>query len=202
MIWRDSLSLERFRPSGKRAKPLTGVLGALLLALGVWTYGPAAAAEDPDEAELSQHFSAVEVWHYPVAYDVGYNGQDVVVTRELVALPPPSGKLCFIRFDLVRGEGDYSYGFKPSGAGGPANDKAWGVYAHKRGTVTDQLRSVLKLNVIYFFVDGPKTAQNGPSDDICAQKQAASAHAYTAPEWSDLVVRAKLLRGWPATATP
>lgn len=180
-------------------KAVLKALGLLLFALGAWAPVPAVA--DPDEAELLKHFATVEVWHYPVVYDVGYNGQDVVVTRELVALPPPPGKLCFIRFDLVRGEGDFSYGFKPVGLGGPRNDKAWGVYVHKRGTVTDQLRSVLKLNAIYFFVDGPKTTDTAAAEAICAHKQAA-AHAYSAPEWSDLVVRAKLLRGWPPAAAP
>ena len=183
-------------------KAVMGALGALLFALVSWAPVPAGAAEDPDEAELLKHFASVEVWHFPVAYDVGYNGQDVVVTRELVALPPPAGKLCFIRFDLVRGEGDFSYGFKPAGLGGPRNDKAWGIYVHKRGTVTNQLRSILKLNAIYFFVDGPKTTVTAASDAICAQKQAAVAQAYNAPEWSDLVVRAKLLRGWPTAAAP
>jgi len=181
-------------------KPVAMSLGVLLFALIAWT--PASAAEEPDEVELSKHFAAVEVWHYPVAYDVGYNGQDVVVTRELVALPPPAGQLCFIRFDLVRGEGDFSYGFKPAGLEGPRNDKAWGVWVRKRGTVTDQLRSVLKLNAIYSFVDGLKTADKAASDAICAQKQAAAAHAYSAPQWSDLVVRAKLLHGWPPTVAP
>ncbi|MGA9601076.1 MAG: hypothetical protein WBS22_12645, partial [Methylocystis sp.] len=108
-------------------KSVLGTLGVLLSALTAWAPGPATAG-DADEAELLKHFAAVEVWHYPVAYDVGYNGQDVVVTRELVALPPPAGKLCFIRFDLVRGEGDFSYGFQPAGLAGPRNDKAWGVY--------------------------------------------------------------------------
>ncbi len=182
---------------------LVRTLSVLLFAGGAFAFGPAFAAEDPDEAELLKHFASVEVWHYPVAYDVGYNGQDVVVTRELVALPPPAGKLCFIRFDLVRAEGDYSYGFKPAGPGeGPRNEKAWGVYVHKRGTVTDQLRSVLKLNAIYFFVGEPKTGDKAAAEDICARKQAAAAHSYTAPEWSDLIVRAKLLRGWPAAAAP
>jgi hypothetical protein len=179
-------------------KAVMGALGGLLFVLESLTPAPAAAA-DPDEAELQKHFATVDVWHYPVAYDVGYNGQDVVVTRELVALPPPSGKLCFIRFDLVRGEGEFAYGFKPAGAGGPRNDAVWGVYVHKRGTVTDQLRSVLKLNAIYFYVDGPKTSD---ADALCAQKQAAAAHAYSGPEWSDLIVRAKLLHGWPQAPAP
>ncbi|MFY9656660.1 MAG: hypothetical protein WAK01_08745, partial [Methylocystis sp.] len=171
-------------------KAVKGALGALLFALGAWTAAPA-AAEDPDEAELLKHFATVDVWHYPVAYDVGYNGQDVVVTRELVVLPPPSGKLCFIRFDLVRGEGEYAYGFKPARLGGKSSDTVWGVYVRKRGTVTDQLRSVLKLAAIYFFVDGPK-GDPAAADALCAQKQAGAAHAYSGPEWSDLIVRAKL----------
>ena len=84
----------------------TGDLGACS---SPWQPGPPRRPppRDPDEAELQKHFTAVDVWHYPVAYDVGYNGQDVVVTRELVALPPPAGKLCFIRFDLLRGEGEF-----------------------------------------------------------------------------------------------
>lgn len=181
---------------------LVRALQVLLLAGGAFAFGPAAAAEDPDEAELLKHFASVEVWHYPVAYDVGYNSQDVVVTRELVALPPPAGKLCFIRFDVARAEGDYSYGFKPAGSGaGPRNEKIWGVYVHKRGTVTDQLRSVLKLNAIYFFVGEPKAGAEA-AEDICARKQAAAAHAYNAPEWSDLIVRAKLVRGWPPAPAP
>ncbi|MGA9601199.1 MAG: hypothetical protein WBS22_13280, partial [Methylocystis sp.] len=61
---------------------------------------------------------------------------------------------------------------------------------------------VLKLNAIYFFVDGPKTTDVAASEAICAQKQAAAAHAYSAPECSDLIVRAKLLRGWPPAAAP
>ena len=72
----------------------------------------------------------------------------------MAALPPPAGKLCFIRFDLLQGEGDYAYGFKPAFLAGPRRETEWGVYVHKRGSVFDQLRSVLKLNVIYFFVDG------------------------------------------------
>jgi hypothetical protein len=175
---------------------------ALVAALGLCLAAPA-LAQDADEAELLNHFQSVDVWHFPVAYDVGYNNQDAVVTRELVALPPPSGKLCYIRFDLLEGKGDYSYGFRPGAAQSQGPETAWGVYVHNRGTVTNQLRSVLKLNAIYFYVDGPKQAG---AADICAQKQSAATakagHGYTAPQWSDLVVRAKLVHGWPQTAEP
>jgi hypothetical protein len=73
---------------------------------------------------------------------------------------------------------------------------------HKRGTVLTQARSTLKMNVIYFYVDGAKA---GATDsDICARKQAAetaeAGHAYSAPEWSDLIVRARLIHGWPQAA--
>ena len=89
----------------------------------------------------------------------------------------------------------------PAGLAGPRNDAAWGVYVHKRGTVLNQLRSVLKLNAIYFYVDGLKEAYKASPPDICARKQAAktpqAGQAYSAPEWSDLIVRAKLLHGWP-----
>ena len=98
----------------------------------------------------------VDVWHFPVDYSVAYNNQDVIVTRELVAQPAPAGKLCYIRFDLLQGEGDYAFGFKPQQGALPAATQ-WGVYVHKRGTVLNQARSVLKMSVIYFFVDGPKS---------------------------------------------
>ena len=55
----------------------------------------ALAAEDADEKELLQSFEKVDVWHFPVDYDVGYNNQDVLVSRELIAQPTPSGKLCY-----------------------------------------------------------------------------------------------------------
>lgn len=92
-----------------------------------------ARAEEADEAELLKYYENVDVWHFPVDYSVAYNDQDVIVTRELVALPPPAGKLCFIRFDLLQGQGDYAYGFKPAHLGGPGHETAWGVYVHKRG---------------------------------------------------------------------
>ena len=86
---------------------------ARAFALAATLYGFFASpvrAEDADEAELSTCYENVDVWHFPVDYTAAYNNQDVIVTRELVALPPPSGKLCFIRFDLIKGEGDYAYG--------------------------------------------------------------------------------------------
>ena len=61
---------------------------------------------------------------------------------------------------------------------------------------------VLKLNVIYFYVDGLRDEFKASPPDIRARKQAASGpqagNAYWAQEWSDLVVRAKLIHGWPA----
>jgi hypothetical protein len=161
-----------------------------------------ARAEDADEAELSKYYEKVDVWHFPVDYLVAYNNQDVIVTRELVALPAPAGKLCYIRFDLIQGEGDYAYGFKPARLAGPRRETEWGVYVHKRGSVLNQLRSVLKLNAIYFFVDGLRDDYKAAPPDICARKQAAdtpqAGNGYGAQEWSDLVVRAKLIHGWPA----
>ena len=158
---------------------------------------PALAAEDADEKDLLQSFEKVDVWHFPVDYDVGYNNQDVLVSRELIAQPTPSGKLCYIRFDLVRGEGDYAYGFKPAELG-PSAPGEWGVWVKKRGTLLSQQRSVLKMNVVYFYVEGPK---DGTASEICARKQAVatprSGHGYTAKEWSSLVVRARLIHGWP-----
>ena len=158
----------------------------------------ATATQDADEAELLQSFDRVDVWHFPVDYSVAYNNQDVIVTRELVAQPAPAGKLCYIRFDLLQGEGDYAFGFKPQQGALPAATQ-WGVYVHKRGTVLNQARSVLKMNVIYFFVDGPKS--DSVATDICVRKQAANTqqagHGYNAPQWSDLVVRARLVHGWP-----
>jgi hypothetical protein len=116
-------------------------------------------------------------------------------------LPPPAGKLCYIRFDLVQGVGDFSYGFKPGAHIDLDHAPAWGVYVHKRGTVLNQLRSILKLNALYFYVDGLRDAYKSAPPDICAQKQAAptpqAGHGYTAPVWSDLIVRAKLIHGWP-----
>lgn len=160
---------------------------------------PARAAQDADESELLRSFEKVDVWNFPVDYDVGYNNQDVVVSRELVAQPAPAGQLCYIRFDLVRGEGDYAYGFKPPELGAPAAAQ-WGVWVKKRGTVLSQQRSLLKLNVVYFYVEG---AKNSAASDICARKQAAATpeagHGYAAKEWSSLIVRARLIHGWPQT---
>jgi len=60
----------------------------------------------------------------------------------------------------------------------------------------------LKLNVIYFYVDGLRDEFKAAPPDICARKQAAdtprAGHGYWAQEWSDLVVRAKLIHGLPA----
>ena len=189
---------------------LRSTLRAVGRALGVAAFASALpltaqaqtpATPDPDETGLLQSFDRVDVWHFPVDYTVAYNDQDVIVTRELVAQPAPAGKLCYIRFDLLRGDGDYSYGFKPPQLGS-AKFGQWGVWVHKRGTVLTQARSTLKMNVIYFYVDGAKA---GATDsDICARKQAAetaeAGHAYSAPEWSDLIVRARLIHGWPQAA--
>jgi hypothetical protein len=150
---------------------------------------------------LSKYYENVDVWHFPVDYDVAYNDKDVMVTRELEALPPPAGKLCFIRFDLIRGVGDYAYGFKPPFLEGPRRATEWGIYVHKRGSVFDPLRSVLKLNVIYFFVGGLRDEFKAAPPDICARKQAAdtprAGNGYWPQEWSEPVARAKLIHGWP-----
>lgn len=154
-----------------------------------------AFASDPDEAELLQSFETVDVWHFPVDYAVRYNNQDVIVTRQMVAQPAPAGELCYIRFDLIKGEGDYGYGFKPGGS----RDGHWGVNVLKRGTVLDQLSSQLKMNVIYFYTQGPKSED---AKAVCARKQAAptaqAGNAYKGP-WADLVTKSRLIHGWPAT---
>jgi len=171
---------------------------ALALAAAAAMIAAPARAADPDEEELSKYFNKVDVWHFPVDYTVRYNNQDVIVTRELVAQPAPAGELCYVRFDLIEGAGKYSYGFKPASAGGERDNKQWGVYVHKIGGVLDQMRSTLKMNVIYFYVEGPK--KDAPAD-ICAKKQSAptpqAGNAFKG-EWSDLIVRAKLIHGWPA----
>lgn len=157
-----------------------------------------AETQDADEAELLKSFGKVDVWHFPVDYTVGYNNQDVVVARELVAQPAPAGKLCYIRFDLLKAGGEYSYGFKPSRFG-DAKPGVWGVYVKKIGDVTSQARSTLKMNVVYFFVDDLK---QGADAAICEKKQTAqtpeAGNGFGAGEWSDLIVRARLQHGWPA----
>jgi|GEM_PF-1645979 hypothetical protein len=184
-----------------RKTPLRIARAAALAATLCGLLASPARAEETDEAELSKYYANVDVWHFPVDYSVAYNDQDVIVTRDLVALPPPAGKLCFIRFDLLKGEGDYAYGFKPAFLEGPRRETEWGVYVHKRGSVFNQLRSALKLNVIYFYVDGLRDEFKASPPDICARAQAAdtarAGNGYWAREWSDLVVHAKLIHGWP-----
>jgi hypothetical protein len=168
------------------------IVAALLFA------GSAVAAQDPDEAALLQQFDKVDVWHFPVDTTVRYNNQDSVVTRELVFQPePPKGALCYVRFDLVKGGGDYGYGCKPGAAPQERKNTVWGANVLKRGTVLDQYYSALKLNVVYFFVEGPKSAS---ATDLCAQKQSAATaeagNAYKGP-WADLVTKARAIHGWP-----
>jgi hypothetical protein len=155
------------------------------------------ANTDRDEAELLTYFDKVDVWHYPVDTTVRYNNQDAVVTREAVMQPAPAGELCYIRFDLIKGEGDFGYGLKPAGAPGSRSPNQWGVNVLKRGTVLNQYYSALKLNAVYFLVEGPKTAEAG---QICARKQAAATpeagNAYKGP-WSDLVTKVRAIHGWP-----
>jgi hypothetical protein len=181
-----------------RAAVFSTALAASSLPLG------ALAGEDPDEAELRKYYNKVDVWHAHVDYKVDYNNQDVIVTRELSPQPPIPEKLCYIRFDLLEGTGDYAYGFKPAALGGPRKETEWGVYVHKRGNVLNQLRSSLSLNVIYFYVGEPKGEYAKLPLDICAQKQAANTpqagHGYNASEWSDLVTKGKLIHGWPAAS--
>lgn len=157
-----------------------------------------AGAADADETELLANFEKVDIWHFPVDTTVRYNDQDAVVTRELVFKPEqPKGELCYVRFDLLRGEGDYGYGFKPGVAPGERKNTVWGTNTLKRGTVLDQYYSLLRLNVIYFFVEGPKS---DAAKEICAKKQAAptaaAGNAYKGP-WSDLVTRVRAVHGWP-----
>jgi hypothetical protein len=178
-----------------------GGVAALAAVAAAFLGGGAAAAEDPDEAELLKNFEKVAVWHFPVDTTVRYNDRDAVATRELVFKPePPKGELCYVRFDLVKGEGDYGYGFNPAAAPGSRTNSQWGVNVLKIGTVLDQRYSALRLNVIYFFVEGPKSEG---ARDVCAKKQAAptakAGNAYKGP-WSDLVTKAKAVEGWPAPA--
>jgi hypothetical protein len=178
--------------SFKFACAMSAMAGALFFAAA-----PARAETDPDETELLKYFEKVDVWHFPVDYDVRYNNQDAIATREMVAQPPPKGELCYIRFDLIKGVGDYGYGFKP----GATRDAHWGVNVLKRGTVLDQLYSALKMNVIYFYAEGPKSQE---AKEICARKQAAptaqAGNAYKGP-WADLVTKSRLVHGWPAAPT-
>ncbi|WP_036282978.1 hypothetical protein [Methylocystis sp. ATCC 49242] len=179
-----------------------GRFGALVAAAAaVFLAGGAMAAEDADEAELLKYFEKVDVWHFPVDTTVRYNNQDAVVTRELVFQPPASGELCYVRFDVVKGEGDYGFGLKPATAAGPRKNTEWGINVLKRGTVLNQWYSALRMNVIYFFVEGPKAEG---AKEICARKQAAptaqAGNAYQGP-WSDLVTKAKAIHGWPATGS-
>jgi hypothetical protein len=175
-----------------------GFLAAFAAGAAVFFAGDAAAA-DADEADLLKNFEKVDVWHFPVDTTVRYNNQDAVVTRELVFQPePPKGELCYVRFDLVKGEGDFGYGLKPPGAPGPRKNTAWGVNVLKRGTVLDQYYSTLRLNVVYFFVEGPKSET---AKAVCDQKQTAptpeAGNAYKGP-WAELVTRARAVHGWPA----
>jgi len=174
------------------------IAGFLTAAMAAAAATSALAAQDPDEAALLQNFDKVDVWHFPVDTTVRYNNQDAIVTRELVFQPePPKGDLCYVRFDLVKGEGDYGYGFKPGTK--PQDGKAiWGTNVLKRGDILNQWYSALKLNVVYFFVEGPKSPA---AKEICAQKQSAptaeAGAAYKGP-WSDLVTKARAVHGWPA----
>lgn len=175
------------------------VFRSLIVVAALMAAGSAVAAQDKDEAELLQQFDKVDVWHFPVDTTVRYNNQDSIVTRELVFQPaPPKGELCYVRFDLVKGEGDFGYGFKPGVAPAERKNTVWGVNVLKRGTVLDQHYSTLKLNVVYFFVEGPKSAL---AKDVCAQKQSAATaqagNAYAGP-WADLVTKARAIHGWPA----
>lgn len=130
-----------------------------------------------------------------------YSNQDVLVTRDLSPQPPAAGPLRYIRFDLVEGLGEYSYGFKPAALGGPGKPTEWGVYVHRRKNIFNQLRSILRLDVIYFYVADPKEGQKDAAATICKDRQSAGAvqagHGYKHNQWSDLVPRGKLTHGWP-----
>lgn len=171
---------------------------AAFVAMAALATGSAAAA-DADEAELLQNFDKVDVWHFPVDTTVRYNNQDAIVTRELVFLPePPKGELCLVRFDLVKGEGAFGYGFKPGARPAVGGNPVWGTNVLRRGDILDQKFSALKLNAVYFFVEGPKSPS---ASEICARKQSVQSPqagaAYTGP-WAELVTKARAIHGWPA----
>jgi hypothetical protein len=58
------------------------------------------------------------------------------------------------------------------------------------------------MNVIYFYVQGPKSEA---AKAVCERKQAAptasAGNAYKGP-WSDLVTKSRLIHGWPAASSP
>ncbi len=183
----------RFSMSGRRLAVFAAICFSVLSTV------PVVAAEDPDEAEFLKNFQNVDVWHFPVDTTVRYNDQDSVVTRELVFKgDQPKGELCYVRFDLLRGEGDYGYGFKPSTSPAERKTTVWGTNVLKRGDVLNQYYSALRLNVVYFFVDGPKSEA---AKELCVPKQSAptaqAGNAYKGP-WSDLVTKVKAIHGWPA----
>ena len=97
----------------------------------------------------------------------------------------------------MNGEGDFGYGLKPASVPGARSPTQWGVNVLKRGTVLNQYYSALKLNAIYFLVEGPKNAE---AKEFCARKQAAATaeagNAYKGP-WSDLVTKVRAIHGWP-----
>lgn len=175
------------------------IAAAFVAASAASVAGGALAAADPDEAELLKNFEKVDVWHFPVDATVRYNNQDAVVTRELVFKDEqPKGELCYVRFDLVKGEGDYGYGLNPAEPPGQRKNAVWGINVLKRGTVLNQYYSALRLNVIYFFVEGPKS---DAAREVCAKMQAAptaeAGNAYKGP-WSELVTKARATHGWPS----
>ena len=182
------------------------ILTAAALVASALCYSHPANAADADETELLKYFKTVDVWNFHVDYSVAYNNQDVVVTRELSPKEPVEGKLCYIRFDLLNGEGDYAYGLKPETAAGPRKNTEWGVYVHKRGSVLNQLRSSIKLDAIYFYVGEPREEYKNVAAGICERKQSAktpeAGQAYGNNEWSSLIVRGKLTRGWPQHRAP
>lgn len=182
--------------------PFTTYLARSIVALvAALSHFGAAYAADADETELRRYFNKVEPYHFHAQYSVGYNDQDVVTTRELAAKPPATGKLCYIRFDLVKGEGDYAFGFRPNTEPSTQSPVVWGVFVHKRGDVVNQLRSTLSLNVIYFYVDEPREEFADEAATVCEKKQAAktasAGAAYGDHPWSDLIVRALLKPGLP-----
>lgn len=174
---------------------------SLALAATLPPLGQVAFALDPDETELRKYYNKVDVWHARVEYNVDYSNQDVLITRELSPQAPVAEQLCYIRFDLIEGSGDYDYGFKPASIVGPRKETEWGVYVRRRGNIFNQLRSILKLDAIYFYVADPKDEYKNAPLTICKDKQSAktpqAGNGYRRSEWSDLVVRGKLAHGWP-----
>jgi hypothetical protein len=110
----------------------------------------------------------MDVWHVPLDATVHDNDHDPVVTREAVFAPPPTGRLCLIRFDVPRAQGDFRYGLKPPLSPGECDPAQWAVKALKRGAVLDQSHFVVRLSAIHLLVEGPR-APAAESGNACRE---------------------------------